>query len=75
MERTLIIIKPDGVQRRLIGLILARFEQKGLQLVAARLMRISKAQAERHYAVHKGKLFFEGVVRYLSASPSGRDQE
>jgi nucleoside-diphosphate kinase len=70
MERTLIIIKPDGVQRRLIGLILARFEQKGLQLVAARLMQIPKALAEQHYAVHKGKPFFEGVVRYLSSSPA-----
>jgi nucleoside-diphosphate kinase len=70
MEQTLIIIKPDGVQRHLIGLILTRFEQKGLQLVAARLMQISKTQAEQHYAVHKGKPFFEGVVRYLSASPS-----
>jgi nucleoside-diphosphate kinase len=70
MERTLIIIKPDGVQRHLIGLILSRFEQKGLQLVAARLMQIPRALAEQHYTVHKGKPFFEGVVRYLSSSPS-----
>jgi len=70
MERTLIIIKPDGMQRHLIGLILTRFEQKGLQLVAARLMHISESLARRHYAVHEGKPFFEGVVRYLSSSPS-----
>jgi nucleoside-diphosphate kinase len=70
MEQTLIIIKPDGVQRHLIGLITTRFEQKGLQLVAARLMQIPRQLAEQHYAVHKGKPFFEGVVRYLSSSPS-----
>ena len=70
MEQTLIIIKPDGVQRHLVGLITSRFEQKGLQLVAAKLMQISKSLAEQHYAVHKGKPFFEGVVRYLSSSPS-----
>jgi nucleoside-diphosphate kinase len=70
MERTLIIIKPDGVQRHLIGFIISRFEQKGLQLVAARLMQIPIALAQQHYAVHKGKPFFEGVVHYLSSSPS-----
>lgn len=70
MEQTLIIIKPDGVQRHLVGHIISRFEQKGLQLVAARFMQIPKALAERHYAVHKGKPFFEGVVQYLSSSPS-----
>jgi nucleoside-diphosphate kinase len=70
MERTLIIIKPDGMQRHLIGFILTRFEQKGIQLVAAKLMRISESLARRHYAVHEGKPFFEGVVRYLSSSPS-----
>jgi nucleoside-diphosphate kinase len=70
MEQTLIIIKPDAVQRHLIGLILARFEQKGLQLVAAKLMQIPLSLAQQHYAVHKGKPFFEGVTRYLSSSPS-----
>jgi nucleoside-diphosphate kinase len=70
MEKTLIIIKPDGVQRRLIGLILSRFERKGLQLAAAKLMHISESLARRHYAVHEGKPFFEGVTRYLSSSPS-----
>jgi nucleoside-diphosphate kinase len=68
-ERTLIIIKPDGVQRHLTGRIIARFEQKGLKLVAAKFMQITEDLARKHYAVHKGKPFFEGVVKYLSSSP------
>jgi nucleoside-diphosphate kinase len=70
MEQTLIIIKPDAVQRHLVGAITARFEQKGLQLVAAKLMRIPLSLAQQHYAVHKGKPFFDGVTKYLSSSPS-----
>ena len=69
MEQTLIIIKPDAVQRHLIGAITARFEQKGLQLVAAKLMQIPLSLAQQHYAVHKGKPFFDGVTKYLSSSP------
>ena len=69
-ERTLIIIKPDGVQRHLAGEIISRFEKKGLKLVAAKFMQISRDLAERHYAVHKDKPFFEGVVEYISSSPS-----
>ena len=69
-ERTLIIIKPDAVQRQLIGRIISRFEDKGLKIVAAKLMQISDALARKHYAVHTGKPFFEGVVRFLSSSPS-----
>ena len=68
-ERTLIILKPDAVQRHKIGAILSRFEEKGLKLVAARFMHISEALARKHYAVHEGKPFFEGVVKYLSSSP------
>ena len=68
-ERTLIILKPDAVQRQLMGKILTRFENKGLKVVAAKLMRISQELARRHYAVHEGKPFFEGVVNYLSSSP------
>jgi nucleoside-diphosphate kinase len=68
-ERTLIIIKPDGVQRHLAGEIIARFEKKGLKLVAAKFTKISEDLARRHYAVHKGKPFFEGVVKYLSSAP------
>lgn len=69
-ERTLIILKPDAVQRQLVGRILSRFEDKGLKIAAARFMQISESLARRHYAVHKGKPFFEPVVRYLSSSPS-----
>jgi nucleoside-diphosphate kinase len=70
MEQTLIIIKPDAVQRHLIGAITARFEQKGLQLAAAKLMQIPLSLAQQHYAVHKGKPFFDGVTKYLSSSPA-----
>lgn len=69
-ERTLIIIKPDGVQRHLAGEIITRFEKKGLKLVAAKFMTISEDLARQHYAVHKGKPFFEGVVKYLSSAPA-----
>jgi nucleoside-diphosphate kinase len=68
-ERTLIIIKPDAVQRQLMGKILTRFEEKGLKVVAAKFMHISQELARKHYAVHEGKPFFEGVVRYLSSAP------
>jgi nucleoside-diphosphate kinase len=68
-ERTLIIIKPDGMQRRLAGEIIARFEKKGLKLAAAKLLQISPELAKKHYAVHKGKEFFERIVKYLSCSP------
>ncbi len=68
-ERTLIIIKPDAVQRQLVGRILSRFEDKGLKIVAAKFMKIPQELARRHYAVHEGKPFFEGVVNYLASSP------
>ena len=68
-ERTLIILKPDAVQRQLIGRIISRFEGKGLKIVAAKLMQISEKLARKHYAVHEGKPFFEGAVRYMSSSP------
>jgi nucleoside-diphosphate kinase len=68
-ERTLIIIKPDAVQRQLVGRILSRFEDKGLKIVAAKFTQISQETARKHYAVHEGKPFFEGVVNYLSSSP------
>lgn len=69
-ERTLIIIKPDGVQRHLAGRIIARFEEKGLQLVGAKLVHISEDLARRHYAAHEGKSFFEPAVKFMSAAPS-----
>ena len=68
-ERTLIIIKPDAVQRQLMGKVLTRFEEKGLKVVAAKFMQIPKELAKKHYAVHESKPFFEGVVNYLSSSP------
>ena len=69
MERTLVILKPDAIHRQLIGRILARFEDKGLQIVATRLMRISRPLAERHYAVHQGKPFYEPLLRYITSGP------
>jgi nucleoside-diphosphate kinase len=69
-ERTLIIIKPDGIQRHLAGKIISRFEEKGFKLIAAKFMQISEDLARKHYAVHKGKPFFEGVVKYLASAPS-----
>jgi nucleoside-diphosphate kinase len=69
MERTLIIIKPDAVQRQLVGRIIQRFEDKGLQIVAVRFMRISLGLAQRHYAVHKGKPFYEPLLQYITSGP------
>jgi nucleoside-diphosphate kinase len=68
-ERTLIIIKPDGVQRGLVGEILGRLERRGLQLVALKFMRIDRPLAERHYAMHHGKPFYEGLVSFITSGP------
>ena len=69
MERTLIIIKPDAVQRGLIGEIVTRFERRGLRIAAMKLIHIDKALAERHYAIHKGKPFYEPLIQYITSSP------
>ncbi|MGD9692890.1 MAG: nucleoside-diphosphate kinase [Phycisphaerales bacterium] len=69
METTLIILKPDAVQRGLMGRILTRFEDKGLQVVGAKLMQIPNALAEKHYADHKGKPFYPGLVSFMTSSP------
>ncbi len=69
MERTFLMVKPDGVQRSLIGEIVKRFEQKGFQLVGAKFMMISKEQAETHYAEHKEKPFFGELVSFITAAP------
>jgi len=69
-ERTLIIIKPDGIQRHLAGQIISRFEQKGLKLVAAKFMQISQHLARELYAVHRGKSFYEGLANYLCSAPT-----
>ena len=70
LERTLIIIKPDGIQRHLVGRIIKRLEQKGLKLVAAKLLQISEDLARQLYYVHRDKPFYEGIVRYLSSAPA-----
>lgn len=70
MERTLVIIKPDGVQRHLVGEITARFERKGLKLVAVKLKLIPEALVRKHYADHQGKPFFEPAVKFMASSPS-----
>jgi len=69
-ERTLIIIKPDAVQRHLAGRIVTRLENKGLKLVAAKFMRISEQLARRHYAAHEARPFFEPAVKFMTSSPS-----
>jgi nucleoside-diphosphate kinase len=69
MERTLVLVKPDGVQRGLIGEIISRFEHRGLKLVAARLVTVDLQLAEKHYAVHKGKPFYEGLIKYITSAP------
>jgi len=69
MERTLVLVKPDGVQRGLIGEIIARLERRGMKLVAAKFIKVDQQLAETHYAVHKGKPFYEGLVRYITSSP------
>lgn len=70
VERTLVIIKPDAVQRCLIGDITARFEGRGLKIVAMRFERVSRETAEKHYGEHEGKPFYESLVEYITSSPS-----
>lgn len=69
MERTLIILKPDCVQRRLIGRVIQRFEDKGLTIAAMKLIQITPELAERHYAPHKGKPFYPGLIQYITSGP------
>jgi nucleoside-diphosphate kinase len=69
METTLIILKPDAVQRGLMGRIISRFEEKGLQIVGAKMMRISQELAARHYEAHKEKGFYRGLVGFMTSSP------
>lgn len=70
MERTLIILKPDALQRRLVGRILQRFEDKGLTIGGMKLMQIPRDLAERHYAPHKGKPFYPGLIEYITKGPT-----
>ncbi|CAH1197208.1 MULTISPECIES: nucleoside-diphosphate kinase [Paenibacillus] len=69
MEKTFLMVKPDGVQRGLVGEIVKRFEQKGFQLIGSKLTVISREQAEIHYAEHKGKDFFERLVNFITSGP------
>jgi nucleoside-diphosphate kinase len=68
-ERTLVLIKPDGVQRLLTGRILARYEDRGLKIVGLKLINVSSDLAERHYAVHSEKPFFRGLVEFITSAP------
>ena len=69
VERTLSIVKPDGVQKNVIGEVYRRFEQAGLKIVGARMMQLTQAQAEGFYAVHRERPFFKDLVRYMSSGP------
>jgi nucleoside-diphosphate kinase len=69
VERSLVLVKPDGVQRGLMGEVIARLERRGLRLVAAKFMAVSKDLAETHYAIHKGKPFYEGLIAYITSAP------
>lgn len=69
LEKTLVLVKPDGVQRGLIGEVISRLERRGLRLVAAKFQQISRSMAELHYAVHKGKPFYDGLIDYITSSP------
>lgn len=68
-ERTLVLVKPDGVQRLLIGPIVGRFEQRGLKIIGLKLVVADRQLAERHYAVHRGKPFFEGLLEFITSGP------
>jgi nucleoside-diphosphate kinase len=69
VERTLVIVKPDGVQRGLVGPIITRLEQRGLRIVGLKLMQVTPELARRHYAIHEGKPFFDGLIRYITSAP------
>ena len=69
MERTFVMVKPDGVRRGLVGEIIRRFEARGLTLAALRMIRAPRSLAEDHYGVHRGKPFFEGVVEFITSGP------
>ncbi|MCC7361125.1 MAG: nucleoside-diphosphate kinase [Anaerolineales bacterium] len=69
MERSLVIIKPDGVQRGLVGEIIGRLERRGLRLVGLKFLAVEVSLAEQHYAVHQGKPFYEGLIRYITSAP------
>lgn len=69
MEKTLVLVKPDGVQRGLIGEVILRLECRGLKLIAAKFMQVNLELAETHYGIHKGKTFYEGLIKYITSAP------
>ena len=69
MERSLVLVKPDGVQRGLIGEVIARFERRGLRLAGAKFMQVSLELAKTHYAEHEGKPFYDGLISYITSAP------
>lgn len=69
MERTLVLIKPDGVHRQLIGPIITRLEKRGLKIVAMKMIQVRQDLARKHYAIHEGKLFFEPLISYITSAP------
>ena len=69
MERSFVMVKPDGVQRALMGEIVSRLERRGLRLIGAKFTSVSRKMAEKHYAIHEGKPFFEGLIDYITSSP------
>jgi len=69
LERTFVLIKPDGVQRGLTGEVIKRLENRGLKLVAAKFLLVSEELAKKHYAVHQGKPFYPGLIKYITSSP------
>jgi nucleoside-diphosphate kinase len=69
VEKTLVLVKPDGVQRGLIGEVILRLERRGLRLIAAKFMQVSLEMAETHYAIHKGKPFYEPLIQYITSAP------
>jgi len=68
-ERTFVIIKPDAVQRGIVGEIISRFERKGIKIVAMKMLSVERELAEKHYGIHKGKSFFEPTIEYITSSP------
>lgn len=69
MEQTLVILKPDALQRRMLGRIIQRFEEKGLKIAAMKMMHVTRELAERHYGVHKGKPFYEPLLGFITSAP------
>lgn len=69
MERSLVLVKPDGVQRSLVGEVISRLERRGLRLAGAKFMQVGRALAEEHYAIHKGKPFYDGLIAYITSTP------